>query len=189
MPDPTMTIALAPLAEAVNPIVNAVVSVALGAAGTYAAYLYHRWTGREMAEADKAVLRQAAKDGAGVIFAEAEAGFSSASVKTSDPIVATAVGKIVAALPAVMAATGVTPDAVAHMVTAEVGRLQSTSPSVAAASTVKATLAPSAEQTEVVSTAVAGRAAANNGQSATDAAVPAALTSAGVVSQPAGHKL
>ena len=133
MPDPTMTIALAPLAEAVNPIVNAVVSVALGAAGTYAAYLYHRWTGREMAQADQAVLRQAAKDGAGVIFAEAEAGFSSASVKTTDPIVATAVGKIVAALPAVMAATGVTPDAVAHMVTAEVGRLQSASPSVVAA--------------------------------------------------------
>ena len=41
MADPTMTIALAPLAEAVNPIVNALVSVALGAAGTYAAYLYH----------------------------------------------------------------------------------------------------------------------------------------------------
>jgi hypothetical protein len=135
MPDPTITIALAPLAEAVNPIVNAVVSVALGAAGTYAAYLYHRWTGREMAEADLAVLRRAAKDGAGVIFAEAEAGFSSASVKTSDPIVAAAVGKIVAALPAVMAATGVTPDAVAHMVTAEVGRLQSTSLSGAAAPT------------------------------------------------------
>ena len=156
MPDPTMTIALAPLAEAVNPIVNALVSVALGAAGTYAAYLYHRWTGREMAEADRAVLRQAAKDGAGVIFAEAEAGFSSASVKSSDPIVAAAVGKIVAALPAVMAATGVTPDAVAHMVTAEVGRLQSTSPFVAAASTVKASLAPSAEQTTVASTALAG---------------------------------
>jgi hypothetical protein len=133
MPDPTITIALAPLAEAINPIVNAVVSVALGAAGTYAAYLYHRWTGREMAEADQAALRQAAKDGAGVIFAQAEAGFSNASVKISDPIVATAVGKIVAALPAVMAATGVTPDAVAHMVTAEVGRLQSASPTVAAA--------------------------------------------------------
>ena len=29
MPDPTITIALAPLAEAVNPIVNALVSVAL----------------------------------------------------------------------------------------------------------------------------------------------------------------
>ena len=56
MPDPTITIALAPLAEAINPIVNAVVSVALGAAGTYVAYLYHRWTGREMAEADQAAL-------------------------------------------------------------------------------------------------------------------------------------
>jgi hypothetical protein len=140
MPDPTVTIALAPLAEAVNPIVNAVVSVALGAAGTYAAYLYHRWTGREMAEADKAALRQAAKDGAGVIFAQAEAGFSSASVKTTDPIVATAVGKIVAALPAVMAATGVTPDAVARMVTAEIGRLQSASPTVAAAPSPAAAL-------------------------------------------------
>jgi hypothetical protein len=32
-----------------------------------------------------------------------------------------------------MSATGVTPDAVAHMVTAEVGRLQSASPSVAVA--------------------------------------------------------
>jgi hypothetical protein len=131
MTDPTLTIALAPLAEAVNPIVNAAVSVALGAAGTYAAYLYHRWTGREMAQADQDELRQAVKDSAGAIFAEAEAGFSNASVKTSDPIVATAVGKIVAALPAVMSATGVTPDAVAHMVTAEVGRLQSASPSVA----------------------------------------------------------
>ena len=85
MADPTMTIALAPLAEAVNPIVNALVSVALGAAGTYAAYLYHRWTGREMAEADRAVLRQAVKDGAGVIFAEAEAGCSGAQSKPAIP--------------------------------------------------------------------------------------------------------
>jgi hypothetical protein len=80
-----MTITLAPLAEAVNPVVNAVVSVALEAAGTYAVYLYYSWTGHEMGEADWAVLQQAAKDGAGVIFAEAEAGCSGAQSKPAIP--------------------------------------------------------------------------------------------------------
>ncbi len=135
MSDPaTITVALAPLAEAINPIINSVVSVALGLAATYAAYLYHKWTGRDMAQADQDKLRAAAHDAAGVIFAEAEAGFSNASIKTSNPIVGAYASKIVNALPAVMAATGVTPDAVAYMIAAEVGRLQSpgaTSPVVA----------------------------------------------------------
>lgn len=124
MADPNVTIALAPLAQALDPIINAVVSIALGAAATYAAYLYHRWTGREMAAADQATLRQAAKDGAGVIFAQAEAGFSNASIRTSNPIVADACRRIVATVPEVLVATGVTPEMVAHMVTAEVGKLQ-----------------------------------------------------------------
>ena len=59
----------------------------------------------------------------------------------------------------------------------------------AGASTVKATLALSAEQTAVVNAALASCAATNNGQSVTDVTVPAALISAGVVLQQAGYKL
>ncbi len=54
---------------------------------------------------------------------------------------------------------------------------------------VKATLASSAEQTAVVNAALASYPATNNGQSVTEATVPAALISAGVVLQSAGYKL
>lgn len=59
----------------------------------------------------------------------------------------------------------------------------------AGASAVNAALALSTEQTAVVNAALASYPATNNGQPVTDATVPAALISAGVVLQPAGCKL
>ena len=127
MTDSTQAVSAAPFVAIAAPFINAIVTALVGVAATWFAVQYHRWTGRAMAQADQDKLRQAAQDAAGVIFAGAEAGISATSIKVGDPRVVSAANKIAATIPGVIALTGVTTDGVAHMVTAEIGKMQAQS--------------------------------------------------------------
>lgn len=118
------SISAAPFVAILAPYINVAVTALVGAAVTWFVALVHRWTGKDMASADQAKLRQAAQDAAGLVFANAEAGISSVSIHSSDPRIASAAAKVVALEPAIASLSGFTPDAFAHIVTAELGRLQ-----------------------------------------------------------------
>lgn len=128
MTDASQAVSAAPFIAIVSPFINAAVTALVGVGVTWFAVQVNRWTGHAMADADQAKLRQAAQDAAGVIFAGAEAGISATSINVGDPRVASAAKKIVATIPAALAVTGAPdPDAVAHMITAELGKMQAQS--------------------------------------------------------------
>ena len=118
------SIPLAPIVAILDPYIQAVVTALVGLAVTYFIALVHRWQGKAMANADQAKLRQAAKDAAGIVIANAEAGISNVSIHSNDPRIAAAASKVIAMAPGVAAITGFTADAFSHLITAEVGRLQ-----------------------------------------------------------------
>lgn len=122
------SISAAPFVAILAPYINVAVTALVGAAVTWFVALVHRWTGRAMADADQAKLRQAAQDAAGLVFANAEAGISSISIHSSDPRIAAAAGKILMLEPAVASLSGFTPAAFAHLVTSALGKLQAQAP-------------------------------------------------------------
>ena len=128
MTDASQAVSAAPFIAIISPFINAAVTALVGAGVAWFAVQVRRWTGHAMAQADQDKLRQAAQDAAGVIFAGAEAGVSATSIKVGDPRVVSAANKIAASIPAVLAVAGApSPDDVAHLITAELGRLQAQS--------------------------------------------------------------
>ena len=127
MTDSSTTVSAAPFVAIAAPFINSIVTALVGIAATWFAVQYHRWTGHAMAQADQDKLRQAAQDEAAVIFAGAEAGISATSINVGDPRIVSAANKVAATIPGVLAITGVTSDGVAHMITAELGKMQAQS--------------------------------------------------------------
>jgi hypothetical protein len=130
------SVSAAPLVADMAPYINLLVTALVGAAVTWFIALVNRWTGKEMAAADQAKLRQAAQDAAGMVFANAEAGISSVSIHASDPRIWAAVSKAVSLAPQIADITGFTPNVFAHMIVSELGRMQAqTSPSTPTSAT------------------------------------------------------
>jgi hypothetical protein len=132
MSDPSV-VSAAPFMEILSPYINAVVQVVVAAGVSYGAFLWHKWTGREIAQADQDKVTKAAQDQAGIIFAKGEAGISTESIKVTDPRIQASAQFLQRALKTTLDATGTTPDDVAHAVQAELGKLQAQSTSTAPA--------------------------------------------------------
>jgi hypothetical protein len=120
------SVSAAPLVADMAPYINLLVTALVGAAVTWFIALVNRWTGKEMAAADQAKLRQAAQDAAGMVFA----------IHASDPRIWAAVSKAVSLAPQIADITGFTPNVFAHMIVSELGRMQAqTSPSTPTSAT------------------------------------------------------
>lgn len=124
MPDPASAIAVAPIISAVQPFLTAVATTLIGIAVPIACAKFAQWTGFSFQTAAVQRLTAEAQTEAGAAIAEAGDNLASRSIPIGHPIVVDAASRIVATLPAVMKAAGVTPDGVARMVAGEIGKLQ-----------------------------------------------------------------
>lgn len=140
------TIDVSPIITIIQPIIQIIVEALIGIAVTWFAARAHQWTGRNMADGDKAALENALDTAAGVIFANASAGISAASIHVGDPVVAAQVNRVINTLPKLVAATGATPDSIAHDIVGKLGDLQSRSPTPSSGLTI----APPAGSTTLV---------------------------------------
>jgi hypothetical protein len=125
MSDPaTITVSLAPLSTFLDPIIQTAVPIIVTAAVGYAAMLLRKWTGVAVSAANQATVVDLANEAARVIWAKAENGITNASIKTDNPVVATAAAVVLSKAPDTAKALGMNSESVANMITAELGRLQ-----------------------------------------------------------------
>lgn len=120
-------IPIEPIASALMPYLVDITTVLVGAGVTWWSANYHRWTGKEMAQADKDTLAKAVNDAAGVIFAGAEAGISTQSIHPGDPRIANQANRVAVIIPDILTKLGLTPDGVAHAIAGKLGALQAAS--------------------------------------------------------------
>ncbi len=124
-------IAVAPILDALQPLVTAAVSAAVAGIVGIAVALYNSWKWRAStidaahdAVYAKAVGAEAAKIVAGAITTE----FGNAQVNLNSPVITAAVNNVLgskaANVQAALVAVGATPDAIASDVLAEVGKAQ-----------------------------------------------------------------
>ena len=132
MSDPSTAVSLGPIVQALDPLINAVVTAVVGTMATLALVTWNRWLGKKTTQDQKDAVQKAAATEAGIMVAEASDNLAGRSISVTNPTVAVAANRIIAALPAAVAATGVTPADVARLVTGEIGRLQAQSPAAAA---------------------------------------------------------
>ena len=131
MTDTSTAIAVAPIVEALQPLVTAAVSAAVAGiiGGAIALYNSWKWKGAAIDAAHAKVIEDAAANEASKIVAGADtATFGNMKIDVGSPVVKLAVDNIVGAnsanLKAALAATGATPDRVASLVTGAIGKLQ-----------------------------------------------------------------
>jgi hypothetical protein len=126
--DPSTVIPLAPFVEYVKPYIDALVPVIITAAIGYAATLFRKWTNIKIDDATVAKITAATNMQAGLAVAKAEDNLAGKSIDAHSPEVTQGIGFLADSLKAELAATGITPDDLAHMVAAEIGKLQAQSP-------------------------------------------------------------
>ena len=116
-------VSLAPIINALAPLAVSVTGVIISAAVAWLAQkggaLLH--VKIEQSAIDK--ITQAAQHEAGALIAAAQGNLAAESIKVSDPRIADAAGRIVATMPDVIKAAGLTPTAVATAVAGELGRM------------------------------------------------------------------
>ena len=117
-------IAAAPLVATLEPYIAAAVTALVGGAVTVAARAFARWTGLQLEQAAVDRLAAAAEIAAGKIIAEASDNLAARSIHVASPLVRGAVEDILAGMPDVLKAAGLTPKAVEDMVHGAIGRLQ-----------------------------------------------------------------
>ena len=117
---PDTTIQLAPWLAMLQPIAFAVVSVGVPIALGYV----RQYTGIQVSQANADALTKAIQDQAGLLIAKSPTNLSFQSIDPHHPDIAKAVNWMGTAMPKLLAATGKTPDDVAHMIAAEIGKLQ-----------------------------------------------------------------
>lgn len=131
MTDTATAIAAAPLVAALQPFLTAVATTLIGVAVPFACAKFAEWTGFAFQAAAIQRLTAEAQTEAGVAIAEAGDNLASRAIPVGHPIVVAAAARIVATLPTVMVAAGVTPASVARMVAGEIGKLQAQTPAKA----------------------------------------------------------
>jgi hypothetical protein len=124
MTDPESSIALAPIVEALRPIISAVVTAIVGVAVTFGVALMKRWTGMTLRSAYVDSLRQAAQTEAGVLVAEAADNLSSQSISVTSPAIRAAAARIAAAMPEAVKVVGKDSEDLGRLVAGEIGKLQ-----------------------------------------------------------------
>ncbi|HTR12266.1 MAG TPA: hypothetical protein VMI72_03175 [Roseiarcus sp.] len=117
-------IAAAPLVATLEPYIAAAVTALVGGAVTIAAHAFARWTGMQLEQAAVDKIAAAAETAAGKLVAEAGDNLATRPIRVGSPLVQSAVEDILARMPDVLKAAGVTPKAVEDMVHGAIGRLQ-----------------------------------------------------------------
>lgn len=141
-------ISLAPIMDQVVLPVVGILAMSLTTAfvGWWATNV-HRWTGKEMTDANKKSLQDAIDSAGKVIFAGASAGISTLSIKPSDNAVLNQTSRIIGTMPDIIKKLGITPDSIAHEITGVIGGLQAQS--TATAATNQTVIMPPANSTTV----------------------------------------
>ena len=124
MSDSSTVLSAGAILNALQPILTAVATVVVSAAIPMAYALFSKWTGLKVQQSAIDQISAAAETEAGKAVAEAIDNLAGVKIDVKSPAVVAAVNAIGSRLPGVMAAAGVTPDAVAHMVAGEIGKLQ-----------------------------------------------------------------
>jgi hypothetical protein len=124
MSDPSTAVAIGPLVQALEPLVQTAVATAVGAVAIIALTTWNRWLGKKTTEDQKDAIRKAAATEAGVMVAEASDNLAGRSISVSNPAVAAAAAHVIAAAPLAVNATGVTSADVSRLVAGEIGKLQ-----------------------------------------------------------------
>ena len=130
MNDPA-SIVVAPIVEALRPMISAIVTATVGLAVTFGVALLKRWTGVTLRSAYVDSLRQAAQTEAGILVAEAADNLSSRSITVGSPAIAAAAARIAAAMPEAVRAVGKTPEDLGRLVAGEIGKLQARATAIA----------------------------------------------------------
>lgn len=130
----TTTIELGPLIQFVAPIAASVASGMISLGVAYGLVLLKRMTGVSVDAAEVAQVRAFANDQAGKAIAASASNLAHESITVASPQVIAGVQLAQSVIPALLKSTGITPEHVAGMITAEIGRLQPTPPPTATAS-------------------------------------------------------
>jgi hypothetical protein len=130
------SIVVAPLVEALRPMISAIVTAVVGLAVTFGVVLLKRWTGVTLQSAYVNSLRQAAQTEAGILVAEAADNLSSRSISVRSPAIAAAAARIAAAMPEAVRAVGKTPEDLGRLVAGEIGKLQAHATAIAVPASV-----------------------------------------------------
>src|SRR6185437_5411255 len=118
------TIAASSLIADAQPYIVALIGVVVSAVGAVITAEIKKYTGVVISQAQIAKVETYIDDKAAQAVASAEDNLASRQINVRSPIVAEIVTKIIAAIPDELAAAGLTPDLVAHKLTAPFGRLQ-----------------------------------------------------------------
>jgi hypothetical protein len=125
------SIVVAPIVEALRPMISDIVTATVGLAVTFGVALLKRWTGVTLRSAYVDSLRQAAQTEAGILVAEAADNLSSRSITVGSPAIAAAAARIAAAMPEAVRAVGKTPEDLGRLVAGEIGKLQARATAIA----------------------------------------------------------
>jgi hypothetical protein len=133
MTDASTTISLAPWVQVAQAMLSIILPTVVTVAIGWGAVLFQRWTGIKIAQADQDALAKAISTQAGLAMAASATNLAGESITASSPAVVKVAGYITNNLQPLLAATGVTPDNVAHLIAGKIGEMQAATPTVVAA--------------------------------------------------------
>jgi hypothetical protein len=128
MSEPTATIAASTLVADVAPYAIAFISVVVV---PWAVAEFHALTGAKVSQAAVDKLSTLAKAEAGAMMTASESNLAGVAIPLGSKVFAEAADRIIASAPGVLASAGLTPDAVATMVSGHLGAMQANSPAAA----------------------------------------------------------
>jgi hypothetical protein len=138
MTDTATTVAAAPLAAFLQPILQAAVASALGVLGSWSVYLAGRYLHIQITQAAVDTVVSKAQTWAGNFIANDADNLAGRSISVSDPRIAAAANSIAEELPAILAASGWTEDRIAKLVVGEIGKLQAQTTAIPSAARASA---------------------------------------------------
>ena len=128
MTDATQTVALAPIVQLLEPLVQTAVVAALGVVGSWVIYLAGKWCHIQLDQAAVNTVVAKAQTIAGQLIAGDANNLAGKSVTIKDPRIANAASSIVEKLPAAMRLAGWDEDRIAKLIAGELGKLQAKQP-------------------------------------------------------------
>jgi len=124
MTDTAAAIGWGEIVRDLEPIFVPIVSAAVTALIAVAVNAFARWTAVKIDAAFEAKLQNAAANEAGALVAAASDNLATASIKVGDARVADAANRIIAELPQIAQALGLSPVDIQKFVVGEIGKLQ-----------------------------------------------------------------
>jgi cytochrome bd-type quinol oxidase subunit 2 len=132
MTDASTVVPLAPFVDTLQPYLTAAATTIIGAAVLYGAALFQRWTGIKIDQANEAALAKAVSTQAGLAIAASATNLAGQSIDAHSSAVASGANYIATNLKPLLAATGRSPDDVAHDIAGAIGLAQAATPTVVA---------------------------------------------------------